>query len=115
MELTAYPPTPDFYTSTPILTGETVDNDYEPVDYILYGVTVRVGDGSDTSDLQYVAFDNNNYGSETRVIGETRIGSNRENLALIQNGKIRARLFDGGTQLTNREDNLYWAPRYDQA
>ena len=102
-----------FFTSTNIQNGATSDTSYEPIEYIVYGCSVKVGDGTETSDLQYLSFDSNNNGSEVHSLGETRIGSSYTNRFYGSNGKIRASLYDNGLQLTSREDNLYWSPRYD--
>lgn len=106
--------TAEFYTAPNItLNGATTNNSYEPIEYVVYGCTVKVGDGTETSDLQYLAFDTSYNGSEVHSIGETRIGSSYQNRFYGLNGKIRAALYDGPVQLTAREDNLYWSPRYD--
>lgn len=108
------PQTPSFYTSaSDVSAGATNDTAYEPIEYIIYGCSVRVGDGTETSDLQYLAFDNNNNGSETHSLGETRIGSNKVNRFIGTNGKLWAKLYNGSTQLTDKTDLLYWSPRYD--
>ena len=105
---------PSFYTAPNASgQGQVVDDFYEPDEYIVYGCTVKVGDGESTSDIQYVAFDNENNGTEIHNLGETRIGSSFVNRSIGSNGKIWAALYDNGVQLETREDNLYWSPRYD--
>ena len=104
---------PQFYTSTDNVTGEYSNSTFRPKEYILYGCTLTAGDGTDTSDLQYVSFDNSNNGSEIKKIGETRVGSSYQNAAISTNGRIWARLFDGSTQLTDEEDNLKWKSKSD--
>lgn len=107
-------PSATFFTAPNIASqGQTVDGFYAPDEYIVYGCTVKVGDGESTSDIQYVAFDNENNGTEIHNIGETRIGSSFVNRSTGSNGKIWAALYDNGVQLETREDNLYWSPRYD--
>lgn len=106
--------TPAFRTAeSTSVSGDTFDSAYEPIEYVVYGCTVKVGDGTETSDLQYLAFDTSYNGSEVHSLGETRIGSSYQNRFYGLNGKIRAALYDGPVQLTAREDNLYWSPRYD--
>jgi len=92
-----------------------VNSKYEPIEYIVYGCSVRIGDGTEAADLQYVAFDLNNNGTEVHSIGEGRIGSTKVNRYMGTNGKIWARLYDGSTQLTDKTDLLNWSPRYDIA
>jgi len=108
--------TPAFATApAPGVDGIDSWNKYKPNEYNIYGCTVKYGNGESTSDLQYLAFDLNNNGSEMSDLGGTRIGSSFVNRNQGSNGKIRSRLFDQGVPLDDREDNLYWSPRYAPA
>lgn len=90
------------------------DDKYKPREYALYGLSLKSGDGTAKSDLQYISFDDSNNGSEVKDLGDTRIGSSYVNRSTSVNGRIWAYLFDNGIQLTSSEDNLKWVTKSDE-